>query len=142
MAQQCFATKRQSLTKQTILSRHFLSVNNLPVTSFLFSFSFFTHKFLPLSACHMHLQHILQSDHMLWTTAKCQNKVQMIFLIYILTDFSKRRTTFYVNYLLQVCLTNTTLFTSLNQPCPSWSFTIYNAYMLFVQLLYDVQLYT
>lgn len=138
--------KRQTLTKQTTPSRHFLSVNKPPaIMSFLFFFFFHSQVFTFVCMPHALTTHSSVRPHALNNSKMSKQGPDWLYIyiyIYILTDFSKRRTIFYVNYLLQVCLTNTTLFTSLNQPCPSWSLMIHNASMLFVQLLHDVQFKT
>lgn len=53
----------------------------------------------------------------------------------------QKRSKFCENYLLQVCLTNTILFTSFNQLCLSCSFKIHKVCKFSLRTLQDVRLY-
>lgn len=93
-----------------------------------------TNFYLCLSVTDTEWQHNLQAGHVFWTV---KLQFYLIFSLILL----KKKSKFCVNYLLQVYLTKTILFTSLNQLCLSYSSKIHKVYMFSLQTLQDVRLY-
>lgn len=107
---------------------HIYKYDPSSITAFL---CIFNCKFLPVSFCNTQKDK-LKSEDVLWTRANSKTSKQAPGSVWYLTDFSKKGLSFMLTTCLslQVCLTNTTHHTSLNQPFPSCSFTIYIAYTL------------